>query len=85
MVNDKNVIQRRLEKEKKQVLLFQQRVADAKTARDMLQNEINQVRKDLELALRKEDEQKKIALGLNKKVEVKERAIVREQGGQRLR
>ena len=56
LANDKAGVQRRLDREKKQVEIFRQRVADAKTSRDILQTEINGLRKDLEISARREDE-----------------------------
>jgi hypothetical protein len=77
-VNDNNGIKRRVDKEKKKVVIMQQRVADAKQARDMVVVELTQTQKDLEVARRREDGLSKNIESLNGRLEVKDRAIARE-------
>eukprot|EP00946_MAST-07B_sp_MAST-7B-sp1_P003352 g3352.t1 len=78
LVNDNNGIKRRVDKEKKKTVAMQQRVADAKQARDMVVVELTQVQKDLEVARRREDALAKNIESLNSRLEVKDRAIARE-------
>lgn len=79
LANDNNALKRRIDKEKKKVVQMQQRVADAKSGRDMIQVELNQTQKDLETARRREDELAKRIDSLNGRLELKDRAIAREQ------
>ena len=78
MANDNNGIKRRVDKEKKKVVIMQQRVADAKQARDMVVVELTQTQKDLEVARRREDGLSKNIESLNGRLEVKDRAVARE-------
>ena len=57
---------------------MQQRVADAKQARDMVVVELTQTQKDLEVARRREDAMAKNIESLNGRLEVKDRAMGRE-------
>jgi len=57
---------------------MQQRVADAKQARDMVVVELTQTQKDLEVARRREDSLAKDIESLNGRLEVKDRAMGRE-------
>ena len=78
LANDNNGIKRRVDKEKKKVVIMQQRVADAKQARDMVVVELTQTQKDLEVARRREDGLSKNIESLNGRLEVKDRAVARE-------
>jgi len=78
LINDNNGIKRRVDKEKKKTVLMQQRVADAKQARDMVVVELTQTQKDLEVARRREDALAKNIESLNGRLEVKDRAVARE-------
>ena len=78
LANDNNGIKRRVDKEKKKVVVMQQRVADAKQARDMVVVELTQTQKDLEVARRREDGLSKNIESLNGRLEVKDRAVARE-------
>ena len=62
LVNDNNGIKRRVDKEKKKTVVMQQRVADAKQARDMVVVELTQTQKDLEVARRREDSLAKVSV-----------------------
>ena len=71
LINDNNGIKRRVDKEKKKTVLMQQRVADAKQARDMVVVELTQTQKDLEVARRREDALAKNIESLNGRLEGK--------------
>lgn len=76
--NDKNALKRRLDKEKKEVRKYKQKLQNEKTERDVLQGEITQLKKQIDGGRRREEEAMKKIDSLSRQVEIKEKQITRE-------